>query len=437
MTTGAGQRTDALRVALEDETNTRVTYLVDSTKVFIETGGCVPANGGDAELALALIPALRGGRPVELDLPRSATGAANLPSLQAIFGSWLDATPVEVSGPASESTSRGTQVASFFSGGVDSFYTALRHAPELDALIFVHGFDIPIDDQALGSEAIMHARMAANALGKELIEVRTDLRKYLPLGEDWGFTHGAAMAAVAQSLRARFGKVYIPSTYTYKDMFPWGSHPMTDPLWSGAVEVVHDGADATRMDKLAHLADQQVAADHLRVCWENRGGRFNCCECEKCTRTMIALRVLGVLDDFKTFDRPLDLNRVRFGVLRDTAQTTFTRQVLRQIEAAGTDPDLAKALRWRLRVGPARHAISTQRGRVLAKLPTRSTGDKDPLAAALKDAPAGLREMALLPRSEPMPQRVQHALFVLGSWSIEERPAGFELTRERVAALVR
>lgn len=353
----------ALTVALKDVTERLVTYSVDGYDVTVSASRDGVVATGDAEVAIALVPALRSGAEVRIDLPRTAAFEAGAVQLQDVFANWFDRTPVSVEGPESDARTAAPGVGAFFSGGVDSFYTALTHLDELDALVFVHGFDIPIDDEALGGRAVEHAREAAAALGKELIEVRTDLRKYMPVGGDWGFTHGAAMALVAHSLSGYLGKVYIPATYTYRDMFPWGSHPLTDPLWSGAATIVHDGAHVTRLDKLAYLVGHEAPAEHLRVCWENRGGRFNCCECEKCTRTMIALRSLGALDRFRTFDRPLDLNKVRFGVLRDTAQKTFTRQVLRQLEEKGTDPDLAAALRWRLRVGPTRHAARMSAGR--------------------------------------------------------------------------
>ncbi|TQN37969.1 hypothetical protein FHU33_4646 [Blastococcus colisei] len=358
----------ALVVTAREVSERSVVYTVEGQDVTVTASRGGARAVGDAEVALGLVPALRAGRAVQIDRPLTTGFSDRLQQLQEIFGSWLDRHPVHVEGPAPEPLPHCNGVGAFFSGGVDSFYTALTHLDELDALIFVHGFDIPVDDNDLGEEALRHARAAAAALGKELIEVRTDLRNYRPVGNDWGFTHGAAMALVAHTLSGHLGKVYIPATYTYRDMFPWGSHPMTDPLWSGATTMVHDGAHVTRLDKLAYLADQPIPAEHLRVCWENRGGRFNCCECEKCTRTMIALRSLGALNRFRTFDRPLNLNKVRFGVLRDTAQKTFTRQVLRQLDERGTDPDLADALRWRLRIGPVRNAVVNTPERLYRRL---------------------------------------------------------------------
>src|SRR5574337_867736 len=43
----------------------------------------------------------------------------------------------------------GRKVAVFFSGGLDSFYTLLKRRNEIDSLVFIHGFDIPLENVAL------------------------------------------------------------------------------------------------------------------------------------------------------------------------------------------------------------------------------------------------------------------------------------------------
>jgi len=346
-----------VRVSLRRSTPTEVVYQIDDSEISVSCTRPLLQASGDAQIALGLLPALRSGQALRVDQPVSAQFAANLPMLRSIFANWLDQRPVDIDAPVDAPAGRGGGVGSFFSCGVDSFYTALLHAHEITALIFEHGFDIRVEDHALSANALDHARRAAADLGKELIEIRTDVRRYEPIGEDWVYTNGAAMAMVAHSLGGVLGRVYIPASFTYKDMFPAGSHPMSDPLWSGTVDLVHDGADTTRMGKVAAIAGSEAAARHLRVCWENRGGRFNCCECEKCTRTMISLRAVGALERYRTFDRPLRLRRVRYGLVRDVPQATFTRQILAELEARGTDPDLARALRWRLRIGPKRQAL--------------------------------------------------------------------------------
>jgi hypothetical protein len=104
---------------------------------------------------------------------------------------------------------------------------------------------------------------------------------------------GAALAAVAHALAPNHGKVYIASSYSYANVHPWGSHPLLDPLWStDAVQIVHDIGE-TRMDKLRVVVQHPEALARLWVCWENLGN-YNCGLCEKCIRTMLALRVLGI-----------------------------------------------------------------------------------------------------------------------------------------------
>jgi hypothetical protein len=105
--------------------------------------------------------------------------------------------------------------------------------------------------------------------------------------------HGAALAAIALALAPNHGLVYIASTYSYADLHPWGSHPLLDPLWSTeAVQIVHDGGE-TRVDKLRLLVQYPDVLARVRVCWENLGN-YNCGLCEKCVRTMLGLRALGV-----------------------------------------------------------------------------------------------------------------------------------------------
>ncbi|MCI2239871.1 hypothetical protein MN205_15455 [Kineococcus sp. TRM81007] len=351
----------------------RVAYRVDGHEVSVAAPAVPLTASGDAEVALGLLPALKTGRPLSVDLGISPRLGQGVGRLQEVLATWLDLPPVPVHADTAEPPGgRVAGVGCFFSGGVDSFHSALRRRDEITHLIFVRGFDIPVDDDVLGAQAAQHAREAADALGKELVEVTTDLRRYPLLDKKWEFTHGAALAAVAHSLSGVVGKVYVPASRTYNDARPWGSHPLTDPLWSGdAVDLVHDGADATRVEKIGFLAREDVAARHLRVCWENRDGRFNCSQCEKCTRTMVALRAHGVLDRFTTFSGELDLRRLRSSTPRARAQEAFTRQTLRQLESTGADPELESALRWQLRLGPARRVVGRTSRRIRHRLTRR------------------------------------------------------------------
>ena len=95
-------------------------------------------------LAAALIPAMLKGERIEVDSenPVSPALLSNLNQLQEIYHCWnssLNIIEINVSGNADKFTNEG--VASFFSGGVDSSYTLLKHLDEINHIIYISGFD--------------------------------------------------------------------------------------------------------------------------------------------------------------------------------------------------------------------------------------------------------------------------------------------------------
>jgi hypothetical protein len=319
----------------------------------------------DAAIATMLLPAMRTGGSLSSDEPASPRLLGALPTIQAIFRNWeqrfavyknyqtvgIDIRPLTRVEPRER-----RRTATFFSGGVDSFYTFSRHRSEIDRLVFVDGFDVRPSDQALSARVTDAMRAAAAELDLPLIEIQTNLRSVTDRYANWIQYHGAALAGVALLLAAEIEQVFIPASLTYAYLSPLGSHPLLDPLWSTEwTEIVHDGCEASRIDKLAALVDEPIARRHLRVCWENRDGRYNCGSCEKCLRTMIALQALGALGAFTTFPDvidPADIARVELPELRYTWETSL--QLLKQ---SGRDRALVRALDRRL-YGPGARVIN-------------------------------------------------------------------------------
>lgn len=196
-------------------------------------------------------------------------------------------------------------VACFFSGGVDSFYTLLKHSDEISKIVYVRGFDVGLlEREYLDMMSIKIAEMA-KALGKELIEVETNIHLFGDEFADWSFQyHGSALASVALLLSNKINKIYIPSSYQRKDVFPWGTHPELDNLWSNElVEIIHDDCQPSRTDKIKYIIDNPVALKYLRVCTDRTKGLYNCCECEKCLRTIISIYAFGAFDKCNTFPK--------------------------------------------------------------------------------------------------------------------------------------
>lgn len=230
-----------------------------------------------------------------------------LPKIQQILHAWVPALhEIEVKANCGSPAPSRPGAACFFSGGVDSAYTYLKHADELTHLILIHGLDIPHEDDASFARALEPAREVADRYGKQLVTVRTNAREFCKAnGLTMILFHGALLASV--SLLLGFGRNYIPASQTYDDLEPWGSHALLDPLWSTeASEIVYDGGEARRVDKVAEVARHPELLASLRVCSAGTGA--NCGACEKCLLTMTALRLVGA---HTSAFSALDLDRLR------------------------------------------------------------------------------------------------------------------------------
>jgi len=275
-------------------------------------------DAADAALTATLLVAMARDEALTLEAPISARLDLQVPLIQDIFATWarhsqlmrglppgFRRVSVEAGArPAPSHHGRATGVgrsACFFSGGLDSFTSALAHRDEDLTLVYVHGLDVPLHDTARRERFSAVVRHAAATLGLALVEVETDVRAFTDHDVDWLDGHGAALAGIAMLLGSAFSRVYVPATDTYATLVTLGSHPLVDPLWSTErVELVHDGARYTRIDKLRIIDAEPIARETLRVCVRDGIGEFNCGRCWKCVLTMVGVHSLGIADRFST-----------------------------------------------------------------------------------------------------------------------------------------
>lgn len=212
---------------------------------------------------------------------------------------------------------KGYHVGCFFSAGVDSFYTYLKHKNHaknpLSHFILVHGFDIELQNKALFKRTRNHIQEIANQEKQELIVVETNIRSLIESTIEWDWSHGGALAAVALLLRSQFEKVFIAGAVKKDSLFPFGTHPDLDQLWSTEhMKLIHDGSERNRFEKIADvIASSDLALQHLRVCCQNLPRKYNCSACFKCLRTMIVLASVDALERAKTFNRKINLEYIR------------------------------------------------------------------------------------------------------------------------------
>lgn len=260
----------------------------------------------DTFLISTLIPAMKWGESLHVKGEISPRLLSQIPTIQHILHSWyseLKRVEVKCEVKPTSAVHRGTKVACFFSGGVDSFYTLLKHIDEITTIVYIRGFDVGVDERDYLDMMSREVKKMADEMGKELVEVETNIHVFGDRCVDWSFQyHGSALGSVASLLSAQIGKIYVPSSYSYKDIFPWGTHPLLDSLWSTEmVEMVHDGCEASRIEKMERIVSSTCALRYLRVCTDRESGRYNCSDCEKCIRTMIGLYAFGALNKCPNF----------------------------------------------------------------------------------------------------------------------------------------
>lgn len=307
----------------------------------------------DPVLPAILLPAMTQGGTLAVEAPLSARLLRNQPEFQALQRFWssqwpfglpplrevgIDAEARKAAGPE-----RPGRVATFFSGGVDSWSTVLAN-PDVTDLIFARGLDLVPgwpQHEALADEVEAQLREAAGALGLPLHVVDTNLRTLTDPLLRWETFAASTLAAIALFFQPLFERVLIATDIDFPRQVPLGAAQLIDHLWSTeGLEVVDWGNRFGRTERLRQIVDHPIVQRTLRVCWLNPGGAYNCGRCGKCLLTMIALEAIGAREKVTTFPRELDLGQLPESPITLPLQLTFWEELLETTERCGR-PDLA------------------------------------------------------------------------------------------------
>jgi len=213
---------------------------------------------------------------------------------------------------AKKSIRRVSNVGCFFSGGVDSFYTYLKNKKKIDFLIFVHGFDISTQNTDFYKNVQKNIVQISEKEKIKIIRVKTNLRETLEQYFDWDMAHEFGLASVSLFLSRGLGEVYMSCGQTSIGADHHYMTPELDTLWSTeTMKVNHYGCTADKIKKLKFLSNFDIVMETLRVCWVNTYGQYNCSECEKCFRNMLALYATNSLEKCKTFEKPINTEKLR------------------------------------------------------------------------------------------------------------------------------
>jgi len=228
------------------------------------------------------------------EFPISEVLVANMKKLQPIFSQWFPKLlqEIEIDVSTHQVNAAKSGCFSLFSGGVDSFYTFLENQNEISHVFLCIGMDIQLEEITKQKQAISQYQALAEHYGKKLLIASTNIRHVFP-NANRSVQHAALFSALV--LAYGLEKLFIPASHNINELFPWGSHMLTDPLMSnGITTVVHHGA-VSRSCKTIAISEDKHALDSLRIC--NSSDELNCGECEKCLRTMFVLDALKCQSD--------------------------------------------------------------------------------------------------------------------------------------------
>lgn len=253
-------------------------------------------------------------------------------------------TPVKIKSKTTLDTNKPKIIGAFFSGGADSFYTYLKNCKRIDSPIFVHGFDINVNNFELYNKIEKNISKISKIEKKKLIKVRTNIREIFDNYFEWTLYHGFAIASVALFLRNGIKESYVSCGQPTKNVPHHFLTPELDRLWATeTMKLDHYGCNADKATKLKFLSNFKLAMNNLRVCWVNKNGKYNCCECEKCFRNMLGLYISGSLQKSNTFDKKINTENLRNTRL-DTYVIKYFKAISQQLHLKNDQNDQSEVL---------------------------------------------------------------------------------------------
>jgi hypothetical protein len=319
-----------------------------------------PSVGADPFLLGTLLLWMADGAPVHVHGPVSRRLLAGLDEWQAAWSLWRPDRYKRVAVTVDEvvdTVPASATAVTAFSGGVDAGYTVRRHLTgdagwqtvDLRAAMLVHGFDVPLSQPEIFARAQDRALKMLAGTDLKLVSFTTNLRD---LGQDWEDGFGLAVSACLTLLAPEYGVGLVGSSEPYDHLvLPWGSNPATDHLCStGLMDIRHDGAGASRTDKVRLLAEWPEASEHIRVCWQGDRLDRNCGRCEKCVRTILNFRAAGAGLP-ACFDEDASNAVIRRTVLRNTTVVAEWRTLVDAARSAGLRGSWLDAAEFAIRRG--------------------------------------------------------------------------------------
>lgn len=278
-----------------NDCNTLLEGTVNGTRFFWKTSAPRPIEARGEPFVAALLPAaMRARTAIELpdSIPLDPTFLDNVNQLQAVFARWFpELQPVAINAATMAPRNQpATGKATGYSGGVDSSYSLDALGDRIDSALLIDGIEYRERAPELFDQIEHDLGDTMAKRGLDLIRVETNVKAaQRALGALWSESIGGAIASVIHF--AGFEEYHIAASNSWENLRPYGSHPLTDPMWSSlGTRIDHHGTELRRIQKIRYLRGVPDLLERIRVCFQ--GTAWNCGVCHKCLQTSAGFRAL-------------------------------------------------------------------------------------------------------------------------------------------------
>ena len=309
----------------------------------------------DGFVNAAIFYAMGSNQDIRVDGRMSRAALLNLATFQEAWCRWkpdvyrpIRIEPLSITDDPPRATAQSIAA---FSGGADAIFTALRHVGDqyaLNSVMLVHGFDVPTHRADQFDKLVERQRPLLERLNLRPRIVRTNISELRI--QDWLDSFLAQISCCLHNYSHEFRFGLTAGGEPYDELvLPWGQNPCTDYLLSGdGFSIVHDGAAFSRTEKIAVIAQDPVAAKAIKVCWEAPDLSTNCGTCEKCVRTWLNFKAVGI-DNPPCFEGEITPDRIRRIPFSNESQRAAWRSILAYADSHGLHGDWLDAMHECLR----------------------------------------------------------------------------------------
>ena len=327
--------------------------------------------------------AARRGLDLHLDGPVTGAQLDQLDQFLTIWSVWRPdlyqhvsiSAAVEVPVRAPEDSPAGAVLT--FSGGVDAGFALAVHADgqagrlnrRVDLGVLVVGSDLRHDDPRALALAQDSARRVLESYDARLAVVASNWRQ--EFCDKWFMSFNTGFMAMLHTFSATHGAGIHATDHNFlleMNRSPYSSHTSINHLLGNpSFPIVSTGGTHSRIERVEYLGAHPRILERLRVCFQTDAGGGNCGRCEKCVRTQLELRAVGLEEAAApAFPVPFDLDDLRHVDPRNVMVVKLFEDIYERL--APEDPIRGEVERWLRRHRP----VTPAQGRRLRKRLRRS-----------------------------------------------------------------